>query len=114
MGSYDDWLRQRPAVSAPKTAIKSSNKKTETKKQVKPAPAKTETKKLSFNEQHELKNLPAEIEKLESQLKALETQMADPNFFKQEHKKVAAVSDELKLLQATLTEKYDRWEELEA
>lgn len=116
VGSYDDWLRQRPAVSAPKIA-KTSNKKAEAKNQEKPVtppPSKTETKKLSFNDQHELKNLPAEIEALESQLKALETQMADPNFFKQEHKKVAAVTDELKQLQTTLTEKYNRWEELEA
>ncbi len=118
VGSYDDWLRQRPAVSAPKQ--KTNSKKSDPKKQVKPAPAatktetKTETKKLSFNEQHELKNLPAEIEALESQLETLETQMADPNFFKQEHKKVAAVTDELKQLQATLSQKYERWEELEA
>ena len=114
VGSYDDWLRQRPAVSAPKQ--KTNSKKSDSKKQVKPAPAatKTETKKLSFNEQHELKNLPTEIEALESQLETLETQMADPNFFKQEHKKVAAVTDELKQLQATLSQKYERWEELEA
>ena len=118
VGSYDDWLRQRPAVSAPKQ--KTNSKKSDSKKQVKPAPAatktetKTETKKLSFNEQHELKKLPAEIEALESQLETLETQMADPNFFKQEHKKVAAVTDELKQLQATLSQKYERWEELEA
>ncbi|HIP95262.1 MAG TPA: hypothetical protein EYH20_08005, partial [Leucothrix sp.] len=59
-------------------------------------------------------NLPAEIEALESQLESLETQMADPEFFKQEHKKTVEVTDELKQLQTTLTEKYERWEELEA
>ena len=51
---------------------------------------------------------------MESQLESLETQMADPKFFKQEHKQVAAVTDELKQLQTTLAEKYERWEELEA
>ena len=112
VGSYDDWLRQRPAVAIPKS--KTSIKKLDLEKQNKPAPKKTETKKLSFNEQHELKNLPAEIETLESQLESLETQMADPNFFKQEHKKVVAVTDELKKMQSTLAEKYERWEELEA
>ena len=112
VGSYDDWLRQRPAVAIPKS--KTSIKKLDLEKQDKPAPKKAETKKLSFNEQHELKNLPAEIETLESQLESLETQMADPNFFKQEHKKVVAVTDELKKMQSTLAEKYERWEELEA
>jgi len=116
-GSYDDWIRQRPAVTAPKKGAKTNNKNKEKKQEktkTKTAPEKPAAKKLSFNEQHELKNLPAEIEALESQLEALETKMADPDFYKQEHKKVAQVTDELKQLQTTLSEKYNRWEELEA
>ena len=117
VGSYDDWLRQRPAVSAPKAAKKKSQ--TATPKTIEatvttPEEKEPSSKKLSFNEQHELKKLPSEIETLEAQLEVIETQMADANFFKQEHKKVAAVTDELKALQATLTKKYERWEELES
>ena len=40
--------------------------------------------------------------------------MADPDFFKQEHVKTAAVTDELLQSQTLLKTKYDRWEELEA
>ncbi len=121
VGSYDDWLRQRPAPALPTSKAPSrqkpkpeskpgSNKDNKKAQESQQAPKK----KLSFNEQHELKNLPAEIEALEEQLEALEAQMAAPDFFKQEHKKVAAVTDELKQLQTTLSEKYERWEELES
>ena len=107
VGSYDDWLRQR---STPKKKPKPSPKKVENTKTVE----KKEAKKLSFNEQQELKNLPKEIEKLENKVSDLETQMADPNFFKQEHHVTAAVTDELQKINNSLKAKYDRWEVLEA
>ncbi len=116
VGSYDDWLRQRSTAKKPekkkaKAVEKAVEKKeavTETKTSEKP------NKKLSFNDQQELKNLPKEIEILESKVSDLETQMADPNFFKQEHRVTAAVTDELQKINAILKTKYDRWEELEA
>ncbi len=116
VGSYDDWLRQKPAVKAPNKMQKSAKKKeatTEILKNEKQSEA-TESKKLSFNEQHELKNLPVKIEKLEKRISELEVLMSEPDFFSQEHKKVSAVTDELQQSQAILKEKYDRWEELEA
>ena len=116
IGSYDDWLRQKPAVKAPNKTQKSAKKKdtpleapaTESRNEA------TESKKLSFNEQHELKNLPLEIEKLEARISELEVLMSEPDFFSQEHKKVSAITDELQQSQTILKEKYDRWEELEA
>ena len=114
VGSYDDWIRQRPDPALAKTQQK---KKAETAAAIttKQEPAKqAPAKKLSFNEQQELKNLPIEIEKLESRIAELEGKMADPDFFKQEHVKTAAVTDELLQSQTLLKTKYDRWEELEA
>ncbi|MCF6190424.1 MAG: ATP-binding cassette domain-containing protein [Cocleimonas sp.] len=112
VGSYDDWLRQRSTTKKPeKKKAKAVEKKevvAETKLSEKPS------KKLNFNDQQELKNLPKEIEKLESKVSDLEAQMADPNFFKQEHRVTAAVTDELQEINATLKSKYDRWEELES
>ncbi len=110
-GSYDDWIRQKPAINAPKCTPKQKNKNenTASKKEKKGK----NNKKLSFNEQHELKNLPAEIEELENKVAELEAQMADPNFFKQDHKATSAVTDELQTINATLKSKYERWEELE-
>ena len=108
VGSYDDWLRQRPAIKAEKP-----KKKVETVKKEKPV-QQTTTKKLSFNDQHELDKLPAKIEALEEKVAELEIQMADPDFYKQDHKKTSAITDELQEIQATLKTMYQRWEELEA
>ena len=119
-GSYDDWLRLKPTTSKPKlnkdAAVKSEEKKEKSavNKEEKTDVKVSETKKLSFNEQQELKSLPKEIEALESKVSDLEAQMADPNFFKQEHKVTAAVTDELQAINASLKEKYDRWEALES
>ncbi len=115
IGSYDDWLRQKPAVKAPNKTQKSAKKKeTPTSAPIKEIQNESsESKKLSFNEQHELKNLPIEIEKLEKRISELEVLMSEADFFTQEHKKVSAVTDELQESQTILKEKYDRWEELE-
>jgi ATP-binding cassette subfamily F protein uup len=115
LGGYDDWLRQKPALTKP-TAAKNTKVNSSTKK-AESVPTDTnpsDTKKLSFNEQHELKSLPKEIETLESKVSDLETQMADPNFYKQEHKVTAAITDELQEINANLKVKYDRWEALES
>ena len=110
VGSYDDWIRQKPAISAPKPKDKANKNKSEAKKQ----DNKPGNKKLSFNEKHELNNLPGEIEQLENKVTDLEAQMADPNFYKQDHKTTSAITDELQAINETLKEKYQRWEELEA
>ena len=116
IGSYDDWLRQKPVIK------KQDKKKAKVvEKKVEASETKNsngqdnkQTKKLSFNDQQELKKLPKEIEELEAKVSDLEAQMADPNFFKQEHRVTAAVTDELQEINVTLKIKYDRWEELES
>ncbi len=115
VGSYDDWLRQRPDSSV-NTSKPKAKLFAEKKQAPKVAPAtkadKTE-KKLSYNEQRELDGLPAELENLEIEIASLEAQMSETDFYKQEHSKVTAVTDQLKMLQETLEQKYARWEELE-
>lgn len=115
VGSYDDWLRQRPSISAQKS-VKKKSQSVQAQKNTQQDKVATDpaAKKLSFNEQQELKNLPIEIESLESRLVEIETSMGKPEFYKQEHRKVSEVTDELKELQATLAQKYQRWEKLES
>jgi len=117
-GSYDDWIRQRPAIVSKKAKKpqKQTVDKAEEKvsNQAKQETQKPESKKLSFNEQHELKNLPQEIEVLESRIGELETLMSDPDFFKQEHKKTTDLTDELQEAQLSVQQKYERWDELES
>jgi len=58
--------------------------------------------------------LPAEIERLETELEAISTAMADPAFFKQESALITAEQDKMAQYQAELETAFNRWEELEA
>ncbi len=114
VGSYDDWLRQRPepVVNKNKPKEKLTQQVTTTKTEQKTE--KKKTQKLSYNDQRELDALPAELEKLEADIAALEAQMAEPDFYKQEHQEVSAITDQLQQLKALLDEKFSRWEALES
>ncbi len=110
VGGYDDWLRQRklPEASAqPATTTPAEKPKDKTK-------ADAGAKKLGYNEQRELKALPAKIEKLESAIAVLHEAMAAPEFYQQEPKTIAAKQAEEADLQSQLAVAYERWEQLEA
>jgi len=106
VGGYDDWLRQRKA--APKLEPQKSQAKA-----VKEAPPKEQTRKLTFKEKKELKELPALIEKLETEQRQLYETMADPAFYKKSSE-VVAVTTRSGELKKQLDEIYARWQQLEA
>lgn len=107
-GGYDDWLRQRKAAEPPPAAE-------EKPKPAEKPPAKADAgKKLSYNEQRELKSLPGLIEKLEGSIAALHEEMADPAFYQQEAKVIRQKQAEEAEQQQQLAEAYERWESLES
>ncbi|QJB58134.1 ATP-binding cassette domain-containing protein [Pseudodesulfovibrio sp. zrk46] len=114
VGGYDDWLRQRPERKP--EPVKACKPKVE------PTPdAKPKKKKLSYKEKYELeqkreqlKTMPALIEKLETELEALHTKMADPNYFKHSADEMASDQNRLETLEKELESAYETWEELEA
>jgi ATP-binding cassette subfamily F protein uup len=106
VGGYDDWLRQKKA--SPKSEPKKSQAKA-----VKEAPPKQQSRKLTFKEKKELKDLPALIEKLETEQRQLYETMADPAFYKK-NSEVAAVTTRSGELKKQLDELYARWQQLEA
>lgn len=112
VGGYDDWVRQRSLQSSEEPA------KTKSSNASKPAPAETSSapakKKLTYKDQRELEMLPAKIEKLESDASQLHTVMAEPDFYKQPPKEIAAKQAELKKIEEQLATAYARWEALEA
>ena len=116
VGGYDDWIRQRPVSttnqkpSKPKLNSDKRDSSKSTAGQVAAKPAR----RLKFKEQQELESLPAEIERIESEIGKLHTVMADPDFYQQHSDKIVAVQNELKELEATLATSYSRWEELES
>ena len=105
VGGYNDWLRQRPAVtSKPKPATDAGSK---------PKPRATEKKKLSYKDQRELEALPAKIEKLEEALSQLQEKMADPAFFQGPPDEISDATDTLSRLESELEEAFARWAELD-
>jgi len=109
VGGYDDWLRQRKPtepVAAPSTKPKQEKPKASSQA----APQK----KLSYNEQRELKSLPVKIERLEAEIETLHQEMADPEFYQADAKHIAAKNAHEATLQTELAEAYKRWELLEA
>jgi ATP-binding cassette subfamily F protein uup len=106
VGGYDDWQaavsRQDQSVPAPQTP---KQKPAERIKQ-------TDIKKLSYNDQRELDELPERIEMMEADVESLHQSMGDPEYFQQPGEKIAADSAKLKELEARLSSAYARWEEL--
>jgi ATP-binding cassette subfamily F protein uup len=116
VGGYEDWVRQRLAEksAAAKTARAAADapsrpagdKPKTTKIVVKP-------KKLSFKEQRELDGLPAVIEALESEQRALAAKVAGPEFYKEGKGTIAQSLKRVEDLQRELAKVYARWAELE-
>lgn len=128
VGGYTDWVRQGgkfPTELAggdagqggkqgkkDKTSEPAAEKKTEATKtaEQKAAPKK----KLSYKLQRELDLLPAEIERLETELEELHEMTSDNNFYQQDQAKVAEMLDKLQQTEQELEAAMDRWVELEA
>lgn len=113
VGGYNDWIHQ--GGKWPELENEKASAKTETlKEESKPDAGSVKSKKLSYKLQHELDTLPAELEKLESSVDELQTEIAAPEFYEQDQNLVNKALKKLSDLQSTLEEKYARWEELEA
>ena len=105
IGGYEDWLRQK----------RDTSKKAEApKKKVEPVKAAPKAKKLSYNLQRELEQLPKTIDQLERKIETLTLEMAKPEFYQQDQSIVSQAGNDLKELQEQLDQCFSRWEELEA
>ena len=108
VGGYRDW--QQEASAQPRSKPAAAKPKAEA---AQPAAAKPR-KKLSYNDQRELDQLPERIESLETQVSEYHSRVAEPSFYQQSAETIAAVQQELKALEAELATAYERWEALEA
>ena len=111
-GGYSDMLAQRGAgVTAVK--LEKAEKKAAQKPAPAPAPAAAARSKISFKEQHELKQLTSEIAKMQAQMGKLDEILATPDLYAKDPKKFAAASAALAELHAALEKSEERWLELE-
>jgi len=109
VGGYSDWLRQGHELAESDRLYEVTERKraaAERRKQNRPT-------KLSYKDQRELDQLPAEIESLEASIAALQELVAEPDFYSQDHETVQAKLKELAGMEALLEQRIERWSELE-
>jgi ATP-binding cassette subfamily F protein uup len=110
-GGYSDMLAQR-GDAAPPVSVK-SGKPRAALAQTTEATGKPVARKMSFKDQHALKNLPAAMEALHRRIEANQAAMADPALFTRDPARFAALSDALAADGQALQEAEERWLELE-
>jgi ABC transport system ATP-binding/permease protein len=128
VGGWEDYLRQRDgargsALGAENTANGASGERTAGRLDVasRPAfrapsaehPAPTAKRKLSYNEQRELEQLPAQIAALEEEQTSLKAEMESADFYKSGADRIHAVMSRLETVGLDLEQRLEKWMELE-
>ena len=114
IGGYQDYLEQRPdqKVVDQKSDVKKAQAKTEAAALAAATPTPKKVK-LSYKDQRELEQLPAEIEKLEAEQTELSEKLADGSWFVSDANAATLASQRLAEIDELLLEKLERWDELE-
>jgi ATP-binding cassette subfamily F protein uup len=114
VGGYEDWLRQRgtPPAARVGSVVAAAGARPA-------APPRSTTgagapRKLSYKERRELEALPARIEALEADERALNSRIAGPEFYTEGGAAIAAALARLEALSQELHVAYTRWAELES
>ena len=112
IGGYQDYLEQRPdqKVVDQKSDVKKAQAKAEAAALAATTPKKV---KLSYKDQRELEQLPAEMEKLEKEQAELSAKLADGSWFVSDANAATLASQRLAEIEELLLEKLERWDELE-
>jgi len=111
VGGYSDWLRQR---AKPAIAVAAKPQLTAQVPVTAKVEAPTARRKLGFKEQHELAQLPARIEVLETEIAARTAAMQQPEFYRKDAAEILVANTELAARQSELEAAYARWEQLES
>jgi ATP-binding cassette subfamily F protein uup len=104
-GGYSDYVQQR---GTPEKELKIDNEKPPARERTAPS------RKLSYKETRELESLPAEIESLEAEQKALFARMHGGEYYRQPADALRADQARAAEIERLLDEKLARWTELEA
>lgn len=114
VGGYDEW---QAAVIRRKKKASESTPNSKNKKQPRtkaPDKSKVAQKKLTYNDQRELKQLPKKIESLENKIAKTHERMGDPDYYQTKTpSEIAVEAADLKAIEDELASIYSRWEKLE-
>jgi ATP-binding cassette subfamily F protein uup len=112
VGGYEDWLRQRTGkaeVRRQKAEVGSTKLEVRSTK-----PEVRSTKRLSYKEARELEGLPARIEALEEEQRALNQRVGGADFYKEPADTIREALARVDALQTELVDAYARWHDLES
>lgn len=112
VGGYSNWIEHGGKLTSLDKPATDSSEATKAPPTAKPSPSNSVTRKLSFKEQRELDQLPEKIEEMELRLSQLETEIAEPGFYQQDHTVTEAKLKVLADLANELQASYERWETL--
>ena len=108
VGGYEDWLRHRKSEGrSPKSERPTAGAQS-------PAHGPRSRKKLSYKDQRELEALPALIETLENEQRALGQKIAGPSFYKEAADVIRVSLARVDELQRELVAAYARWDALDS
>ncbi|MFN8936687.1 MAG: ABC transporter ATP-binding protein, partial [Pseudomonadota bacterium] len=112
-GGYEEWLRQRPraGASAAPAAATPPPAAPAGPDAVRSPPARA---KLGYIDQRELEALPARIDALEAEQRAIGERLADPAFFVADPVQAAAQAARHAQIEDELMACLERWEQLAA
>ena len=109
VGGYSDWLRQNHRLAETDSPLE-----TEERKRIAAERCKSKTlTKLSYKDQRELDQLPAEIESIEALISELQELIAAPDFYTQDTATVQQKLKDLNDAESRLEQRVERWGELE-
>jgi ATPase components of ABC transporters with duplicated ATPase domains len=110
-GGYSDMVAQRGEGVQARTVEKEAKQRAE--KPTPAAPSQEAKRKLSFNEQHDLKTLPKRMAEMEAKIAKVQDILADPDLYTRDPARFQKAMDALTALQAELGAAEERWLELE-
>jgi ATP-binding cassette subfamily F protein uup len=108
VGNYDYYLEKR--AEEPAAAIASAESSAKSSAAAKPA---ARGRKLKWKEERELEGMEAAILAAEDEAARIETQLADPEFFKKNAADFPKIEAELRKARDQIARLYARWQELE-
>lgn len=110
-GGYTDMVNQRGQGVQARVVAKEEKPKAAAKAQA--APPSSSRRKMNFNEQHDLKTLPARMAEIEAKIGKLQAILDDPQLYGRDPERFQKASSALGALQSELAAAEDRWLELE-
>jgi ABC transport system ATP-binding/permease protein len=110
-GGYTDMVAQRGDGVSAKPAAKVERNKAP---QAGPTGAVASKRRLTFKDQHALKDLPVQMARLEKDIGVLQVELADEALYARDPDRFAQAASELAKRRAELRAAEDRWLEIEA